>query len=990
MVNLKKYYNKYKYIEHSFHELMPNKVKSILFVSSFYDAFIFEQDGRLAEKIHGEYRHLNLSTSPRVDTVSGSAEALDAVHSGTYQLVVLMMRVDAMSPFELSQKIKDIQPDISVLLLLNSNADVPQIENRQDMGGIDDVFLWSGETRLFLAMIKSVEDKKNIAADMRTAQVRVIIFVEDSINFYSNFLSILYSKIVQQTQELIDDEISDMAKRYRMRVRPKVILVHTYEEAIKYYMMYKENVLSIISDIRYPKGGKLCDLAGVELAKAVKAKSNIPVLLLSSDESNKQYADDLGIKFIHKAITKNLFKEFREFMDDRLGFGNFAFMDLQGKRTLCVNKISKVQRIFSALPDEEFLYNLKRRYFVSWLLTHGYIDIVRDLPELIKRSEVEPLVTIRQELMAVFHKQRQEMSRGKIIPFSVFGIYDKMVIHSLAGGSAGGKGRGLAFLSALLTTLDYENKYESVDIMIPRTFLIGTDEYDEFLQTIEFDSERSYTDFQIGEIFKKGKLSQRLRENLRNLLRNFDKPLAVRSSGMLEDSEFHPFAGIYSTYMLPNSSQNLDTRFTNLVNAIKMVYASVFKKEARSYIEGLNFNIGEEKMAVIIQQVVGSHQGEHFFPHIAGVAQSYNFYPTGPMKSRDGVAELVFGLGEMAVRGQQNVRVCPNYPKVNALDMEQVIKNSQDSFIALHLQEHLFDFTDEICTMVELDKNKAKENEGYRLVVSTQDLQSGRLNPGFSDQGFNVISFANVLIYDYIPLADILADVLRIGQMAMATPVEIEFALVFNKSKPGRRAIFNLLQIRPLSVSCSQIKLEEADFKHSVMVAENCMGGGKFTNLDEVIYLDMDKFDKTKTLEMQKEIERLNKKMVMLNKTYVLIGVGRWGTRDRFLGIPVSWGQISRAKVIVELGKEEFAVEASQGTHFFHNLISANVCYLTLQESSTVDCLYWEEIKKWEIVEQGEYFVHSKAPYRLEFLVDTASNKAVWRKIKNKKGAQGR
>ncbi len=978
MVNLKNYYNKYKYIEHSFHELMPNKVKSILFVSSFYDAFIFEQDGRLAEKIHGEYRHLNLSTSPRVDTVSGSEEALDAVRSGSYQLVVLMMRVDELSPFELSQKIKEIQPDISVLLLLNSNADVPQIEDRKDLGGIDDVFLWSGETRLFLAMIKSVEDKKNIAADMQTAQVRVIIFVEDSINFYSNFLSILYSKIVQQTQELIDDEISDMAKRYRMRVRPKVILVHTYEEAIKYFQKYKDNVLSIISDIRYPKDGKLCDLAGVELAKAVKAESTIPVLLLSSDKSNKRYADELGIKFIHKAITKNLFKEFREFMDDRLGFGNFAFMDLQGKRTVCVKKISKVQRIFAALPDEEFLHNLKRRYFVSWLLTHGYIDIVKDLPELIKRSEVEPLAIIRQGLTAIFHKQRQEMSRGKIIPFSVFGIYDKMVIHSLARGSVGGKGRGLAFLSALLTTLEYENKYESVEIMIPRTFLIGTDEYDEFLQTIDFDSEQSYTYTQIGEIFKKGKLSKNLKKNLRNLLRYFDKPLAVRSSGMLEDSEFHPFAGIYSTYMLPNSSEDIEMRFANLVNAIKMVYASVFKKEARSYIEGLNFNIGEEKMAVIIQQIVGSQEGDYFFPHIAGVAQSYNFYPTGPMESSDGVAELVFGLGEMAVRGQQNVRVCPNYPKINALDVEQVIKNSQDSFISLNLKEKLFDFSDEICTLVELDKKEARNNAGYKLVVSTQDLQSGRLDPGFSENGFNVISFANVLIYDYIPLAEILADILRIGQMAMATPVEIEFALVFDKKHPGCKAKFNLLQIRPLSINNTQIKLEKEDFANSILTANRCMGGGRFTGLNDVIYLDMEKFDNTKTLEMQEEIERFNKKMVEQNRKYVLIGIGRWGTRDRFLGIPVSWGQISRAKVIVELGKEDFVVEASQGTHFFHNLISANVCYLTLQESSDFDYLNWEKMKRWSVVEKGKYFIHRHSPQDLEFLVDSNSNNAVW------------
>ena len=606
------------------------------------------------------------------------------------------------------------------------------------------------------------------------------------------------------------------------------------------------------------------------------------------------------------------------------------------------------------------------------------------MPELIRRSDSEPLAVIRRDLDNVFHKQRQEMSRGKIIPFSIFGIYDMMVIHSLAGGSAGGKGRGLAFLNALLTTLEYEKKYDSVEIMIPRTFFIGTDEYDEFLTTIDFNSEKNYTDDQIGEIFKKGRLSHSLRKNLKKLLRYLDKPLAVRSSGMLEDSEFHPFAGIYSTYMLPNSSADLDLRLSNLVNAIKMVYASVFKKEARSYIEGLNFNIGEEKMAVIIQQIVGAQEGDYFFPHIAGVAQSYNFYPTGPMNSSDGVAELVFGLGEMAVRGQKNVRVCPKYPKVNALDQQQMIKNTQDTFVALDLKEKLFDFSDEVCSLVELDKSAARASAGYRLVVSTQDLQSGRLDPGFSEKGFNVISFANVLIYDYIPLAEILADILRIGQLAMATPVEIEFALVFNKNDVGGKAKFNLLQIRPLSVNNVQIDLSESDFAGAILRAEKCMGGGRFDDLCDIIYLDLEKFDNTKTLQMQKEIEQLNKKMVEQDRNYVLIGVGRWGTRDRFLGVPVSWGQISRAKVIVELGTDDFVVEASQGTHFFHNLISANVCYLTLQDSSDFDYLDWEQIKSWDVVDSGEFFVHRRAKESLEFLVESSGNKAVLRKIKNK------
>jgi len=977
MKGLKKYYNKYKYIEHSFHNLMPNKVKNILFVSSFYDAFIFEQDGRLSEKIYGEYRQLNLSTSPRIDTVSTGTEALDALQNKSYQLVILMMRVRDISPFKLSKKIKIFAPEISVLLLLSSNSDIIQIKSKQ-LNYIDETFLWNGDTKLFLAMIKSVEDKKNIEPDIKTAQIRVILLVEDSINFYSNFLPILYSKIVQQTQNLIEEQMSDIAKRYQMRIRPKVILVHNYEDAVKYFNKYKDNILSVITDIRYPKNGVLDEKSGIFLAEKIQKESTIPILMLSSEKVNEICAKKMKIDFLYKSFDKTLNKKFRLFMENSLGFGKFIFKNQDGVELLKLKNFGSLVKTLSILTDRDFLFNVKRKYFSSWLLTHGHIEVVNKIPSILKKYESSHDVSkLREDLSDVCSMDRINKNRGKIINFNKLTIDDEMVIHNFSGGSLGGKGRGLAFLNALLTTMDYKNRFEHVEILLPKTFIVSTNEYDDFLENLDFDENSNQTDRQIKKKFLAGELSGKLHKKLEIFLELVHYPLAVRSSGMLEDSQFHSFAGVYNTVMLPNSSKNMSMRLQNLENAIKMVFASVFFRDAKSYIEGLNFNIGEEKMAVIIQQIVGKNHDDYFYPHIAGVAQSYNYYPIASLKHDDGIAEIVLGLGELAVNGQENHRFCPSYPKINYLQEEQVIQNSQKKFIALNLDEKPYDFLNDKTTLVEFDKDKAFNFRSGRLLVSTWDSQNYKLQAGYSPEGIKIITFDNILKYDYIPLAPILGDILEMGEKAMGTPVEIEFALVFDSSKEDRKAIFYLLQIRPLSIDYIKIKITKEDIAKSLITCSHSIGNGIIKGLFDIIYMDIQNFDNTKTYQMISEIELLNRKMIKQKRPYILIGFGRWGSRDRFLGVPVNWGQISGAKVIIELSKDDYVVEPSQGTHFFHNIVSMNVGYLTIQHSSDIDKICFNEFEKWEKIEKTKFFTHVRSPQEMIFKVDSKTGTSI-------------
>jgi len=964
MEELNFYYNKFKFGEDIFHQLMQKRVRDILLVSTFYDAFIFEQDGRLSEQIFGEYRQLNLTTAPRITSVPTGAEALEKLKSQDFDLVITMMRIGEIGPFQLAKQIKQSKPNLPILLLLNVQSDYVIWENHEEEKKyIDDVFLWNGDTKLFLAMVKNIEDRMNVAYDTEHGLVRVILLVEDSIHYYSLFLPSLYAAIMRQTQRLIEEEVSDINKRLRMRVRPKVIMAHDYEEAIYYYDKYKEYLLCVISDVRYKKGGVLTADSGIQLIDHILAENpELPIILQSSEDENEGLAKQRRVNFLNKN-SKQLFSDLRNYMVYNLGFGNFIFRDTNGEVIGEAANIAEFEEKILIIPEESLVFHSKFNHFSNWLIAHGEIQIAKRIRPM-KIDDFESKDELRKFLHHTFRTVRIEKNKGKIINFDAVSLTELNQVIRLSEGSLGGKGRGLAFLNALLCTMNYENRFEGFGVSLPSTAIIGTNEFDRFVETNHIqDKVSGKNDSEIDAIFISGQLSDALVQRLEIYLDHIHYPIAVRSSSLLEDSQAQPLAGVYRTFMLPNNHSDKMFRLRQLMDAIKLVFASVYLSEARNFLEALNFKAEEEKMAVIIQEIVGGLHGDHYYyPHISGVAQSYNFYPTSHMQHTDGIANIALGLGKSVVEGKQNYRFCPRYPQSEMLPPEELMKNTQKDFFALDLSRNDFDLTKgEEITLNKLNLRLADKQGVLRYLVSVWDYENHRLTDNLESQGLKVLTFASILKYNYFPLAKIVEELLEIGEIALGIPVEIEFAVNLDyDNRFSQKPSFYILQIRPLSVSTDAYRIDPEKVVKGdlLMYTVHGMGNGVIDDLYDIIYLDPDKFDTTKTNEMQAEIERFNQDMHAKGKRYILIGPGRWGSRDRFLGIPVRWPQINRAKVILETGLKDFIVEASQGTHFFHNLVAMNVGYFTIPYISQTDFVDWEWLLSRNICNRGEFFVH--------------------------------
>ncbi|PKN73161.1 MAG: hypothetical protein CVU50_03940 [Candidatus Cloacimonetes bacterium HGW-Cloacimonetes-3] len=977
------YYNKFKFGEDIFHQLMQKRVRDILLVSTFYDAFIFEQDGRLSEQIFGEYRQLNLTTTPRITSVPTGEEALAKMKDQNFDLVITMMRIGEVGPFQLAKEIKEENPDLPVLLLLNVASDYIIWENHpNEKQYIDDVFLWNGDTKLFLAMVKSVEDKMNVEYDTAHGLVRVILLVEDSVHYYSLFLPSLYAVVMKQTQKLIEEEVSDINKRLRMRIRPKVLMVHDYDEALALYEKYSDYLLCLISDVRYKVGGEVDAKAGIKLIKHIMKKNkDLPMILQSSESENEKTANDLGVFYLNKN-SKHLFADLRSYMVYNLGFGNFCFRDDDGKIIEEAANIAEFENKILQIPEETLLFHSKFNHFSNWLIAHGEVQIAKKIRPM-KVEDFGSREELRDFLYHVFRTVRIDKNRGKIINFDAISLSEMNQIIRLTEGSLGGKGRGLAFLNALLCTMDYEKKFESISISLPSTAIIGTAEFDQFVERNEILQQiAGKSDEEIDRVFIEGKLSDQLVGRLEVYLDMVTYPIAVRSSSLLEDSQAQPLAGVYRTFMLPNNHPDKMYRLRQLMDAIKLVFASVYLSDARSFLEALNFKAEEEKMAVIIQEIVGSVKGEHYYyPHFSGVAQSYNFYPTAHMLHTDGIANIALGLGKSVVEGKLNFRFCPRYPQTDMLPQQEMMRSSQKEFYALDLALNDSDLTKgEEITLAKLNIKDADKHDSLRYIASVWDYENFRLTDNLAERGMKVITFSNILKYNYFPLAKIVEELLEIGEIALGIPVEIEFAVNLEYDQRYKyKPTFYILQIRPLSVSADayRIDAEQLDKKELIMYTEHGMGNGIINDLTDIIYLDPKSFDKTRTQEMQEEVELYNKKMADAGKRYILIGPGRWGSRDRFLGIPVRWPQINRAKVILETGLSDFIVEASQGTHFFHNLVAMNVGYFTIPYVSETDFVDMDWLLAQPIKERGDFFVHLEFPRPLVVRMDGKTGLAV-------------
>lgn len=973
---LQKFLNKHNSDRDIYHDLMQYKVREILLVANLYDAYIIEQEGRFFEQVTGEYYQLNLSSAPRITGVSTPEEALEKLHEKHYDLVIVMMGVDKSTPVQLSRIVKQIYPNIPIFILLNNNSDIAMFEDGNiPMTSIDKVFVWNGDSKVFLAMVKYIEDRLNVDNDIRIGMVRVILLVEDSARYYSRYLPILYSIVIEQTQHLIEEVNTDeLYKLLKMRVRPKVLLASNYNEAISMFNKYKDNLLCLISDVKFKKDGKVHERAGLDLVSYAKSHiPELPTVIQSSDPDNSKKAYLLKSIFINKN-SETLRQDLQSFINFYLGFGHFIYKDEEGRRDIAVARSMKeFQSHLRTIPEKSLIFHARKDHFSHWLMARGEIQIAKR----IKPLKVDDFITagsLREYLIDVVEQCIRDKQKGKVINFEESAILDESNVVSLAPGSLGGKGRGLAFINMIINNFDFSELVPDIVVRTPRTSIIGTEEFDRFILSNQLYKE-IYSDTDYNTIQKKflaGRLTDTLRKRLKVYLSVIKSPLAIRSSSLFEDSLMQPFAGIFDTFLLPNNHPDLNVRMEQVMDAIKLVFASIFSPTAVAYFQAVNYKIEEERMGVVIQEVAGNQYDGVFYPHISGVAQSYNFYPYSYMKPEEGFASVAVGLGKYVVEGEKSYRFSPVHPQLEIYTPKDLFKNSQVHFYAVDMNKKNLNLLEgDEAGLVKLEIEKAEQHGTLKHCASVYDFSSERTMPGLTQAGPRVVNFANILKYDYVPMAKAIEVILDIVSEAMGTPIEIEFAIDLHKKNKGK-ASFYLLQLKPLVKNMieSEIKIDNIDNDRLLLYCENGMGNGKLTDISDVIYLDMDAFDALKTEKMRDEINYLNSYMAKENKQYILIGPGRWGTRDKFIGIPVKWSQISKARIIVELSMEDFPLEASLGSHFFHNVISMNVGYFSVKHNDLIDYINWDVLKKAKVVRSTNFFKHVRFDQALEIIMD--------------------
>ncbi|OFX46177.1 MAG: pyruvate, phosphate dikinase [Bacteroidetes bacterium GWC2_33_15] len=945
------------------HDLMPFKVKEILLIANLYDAYSIEKEGRFTDHILGEYHQLNLTSLPRVTGVSTEDEALEAMENKHFDLVILMMGVDKKTPLKISHTLKEKYKYIPLFLLLNNNSDLTILEEqKKDLSSIDKVFVWNGDSKVFFAMVKLIEDKVNVENDTRGGLTRVILLVEDSAKYYSRYLPMLYKIIMEQTRRLIEDvNTDDLYKVLKMRARPKILLAGNYEEAMEIFELYKDYFLCVISDVCFPRNGELNETAGFELIKYVKQNvANLPTVLQSSNPDNATFSYEIKSNFINKN-SESLLQDLKSFINYHLGFGHFVYRDNQGRQIAVAKSMAEFESYLKTVPDDSLIYHAVKNQFSLWLMARGEIQIAKIINPL-RISDFENTQQLRNFLIDILKLYRNEQEKGKIVNFSESAILEENNIVSLASGSLGGKGRGLAFINTLIYNFKFKELLPLINVRTPRTSIIGTDEFDMFIESNKLEdtifNETNYVE--LRKVFLQGELSYTLKKRLKIFLELITKPLAIRSSSLFEDSINQPFSGIFETYILPNNNPDFDTRLQQTMDAIKLVYASIYSNHSRNYFKAIDHKVEEEKMAVIIQEVVGNQFDGCYYPHISGTAQSHNFYPVAHMKPDEGFAVAALGLGQYVVEGEKAFRFSPSYPELEIVSAKDLYKSSQVYFYAVDLKkENLNLLEGEDAGLIRLDISEAEKHNTLKHLASVYDVTNDRVNPGTDTFGPRIINFANILKFEYIPLAKTINIILDVVKEALGSPVEIEFAVDLSKDKSGL-ASFYLLQIKPLvgNEDDFNIDIENIHKEKTVLYSERTMGNGKIQNISDIIYVKPETFDNTKTLEMADEIDKLNSKMQSRGKSYVLIGPGRWGTRDKFIGIPVVWPQISNAKVIVEISLEDFPLDASLGSHFFHNVTSMNVGYFSVNHKFIKDFITWDILNEQKVVEQTKYFKH--------------------------------
>ena len=971
--------------------LIKFRIRKILMICSSYDAFILEEDGQIESQIYREYIDLNLSNPPQFLWVQTSAQAREVLNTVVgIDMVICMYNVGDKEIFTLADELKQEGRSLPFVLLTHFSKEVYRRLALMDTSSIDYMFSWHGNADLIVAIIKLFEDLKNADNDILGVGVQAILLVEDSVRYYSTYLPEIYKMIIKQSAEFNKETLNVQQRKLRKRSRPKILLATNLDDAMAKYSKYKDNLLGVISDVGFtvhkddaPEDEKRD--AGIDLVKHIKADNpNMPILLQSSQDSISGIADELGVGFLRK-YSKTLMLQLSEYIRDEFGFGEFVFRDAQRHEYGRASNLKELEFMMRNVPDNVLLYNTSKNMFSKWFLARGLFTLGVKFKG-VTLSHFETVAQMRDYISQQIHDYHALTGRGVIAHFDTASYGRHIWFARMGDGSLGGKARGLAFLNSMVYKNKLADKYEGVKISIPRTVVIATDYFDQFIleNDLQYVIDSDVSDEEILSEFVAARLPEKLVEQLRVYVNTARSPFAVRSSSKLEDSSYQPFAGVYSTYMVP-LVENRDQMLRMLGKAIKSVYASVFYGGSRTYIQTTGNLLSEEKMAVVVQSICGSNHDGLYYPMMSGVARSVNFYPIGNEKPEDGIVNLAFGLGKTVVDGGNTLRFSPKFPKkiLQLSDVKLALRDTQKQLFALDLRPGAFKIS---CNDgVNLAHPQVAEVLGSftnpELVASTFSLENNRMVPGVAAHGPRVVSFDAILKYGRFPIAQILTDVMDICKKAMMCDIEIEFAVDVIPGTKGQELVMKLLQVRPVAEFGDDrgLTIDKAEevIPNRIIESTKALGSGFFDGMKYILCVPSSTFDSAKTREMAEEVARLNNQVKSEGASYLLVGPGRWGSSDPWLGIPVVWSDISEAKMIVETAIPGYRIEPSQGTHFFQNITSLGVGYLTIDTVYGDGSVDDDAISALECVYDGQYVKLYKAPDGLQGFIDRKSNRSI-------------
>ncbi|MCD6347550.1 MAG: phosphoenolpyruvate synthase [Bacteroidales bacterium] len=973
----------FNFSEAEFSILMQKRIYKILIICSHYDYFMLEEDGRIDEQIFNEYVSLNLRYPPIFIQANTSTEAMDILQRENIDLVITMLSVGELDAFEVSGQIKALYPHVPIVVLTHFSREVSIKLEKEDLSAIDYVFSWMGRTDLLLAIIKLIEDQMNVTHDVKEVGVQAILLVEDSIRYYSSYLPIMYKIVFMQSVSFMKEGQNEHKRTLRMRGRPKILLATDFEQAVEYYNAYKENILGVISDISYKRNGQKDTEAGLRFCKLVRGDdAHMPFLLQSSELSNQAKAHEMGASFIHK-YSKSLEIELRNFMVRHMAFGDFVFRDLHTNEEISrVSDLRELQHVIMKIPEDVLKYHFDNNDFSRWLNARAFYQIAAHLRTK-SLDEFASANVAREYIYEVISRYRIAKAQGVISNFDRKRFDEYTLFSRIGEGALGGKARGLAFIDSFIKQNQLINRWEGILVTIPRTVVLSTEIFEEFmdLNNLWRVSSSKLTDEQILQVFVTATLPVRIFDDLESFIKVARGPIAVRSSSLLEDSYFQPFAGVYSTFMIPKTESDRKRMMVMITGAIKSVYASVYFKSSRDYMTATQNLIDAERMAIILQEVCGARYGNRFYPTISGVARSINFYPVGQEKYNDGIARIAFGLGRMVVEGGTSLRFSPKYPKkvYQLATPESSLRETQKEFYALDLfNESFHPSTDDGINIKKLRLSDAEKDGALKLVASTYDFENGVIRDGFQQTGKKVLTFSQVLKHDVFPLAEILQDILMTGKREMNSEIEIEFAVNMDVPR-GSPMVFSLLQIRPIveQNDRSNINLDKIEHNETIICSASALGNGLIEGIRDFVYVKPECFRSADSRSIAEDIEKLNESFISKNINYVLVGPGRWGSSDPWLGIPVKWSQISAARLIVESGLPDYRVDPSQGTHFFQNITSFRVGYFTINPYIKDGFYNLEFLSRCHAEYEDQYLRHIRFTDEITIKIDGSKSRGV-------------